>query len=104
MINEQAKHLAYCVAEAQRRGARSFEVTAEAEADWVATILARAQDHTAFAESCTPGYYNNEGQLSPQARQNMFFMGGPLEFVELLDRWRTEGRMEGLALDPPGAS
>ena len=58
----------------------------------------------AFLESCTPGYYNNEGQLSPQARQNMFFMGGPLEFVELLDRWRAEGRMEGLALDPPGAS
>ena len=104
MINEQAKHLAYCVAEAGRRDVRSFEVTAEAEAEWVATILARAQDHTAFAESCTPGYYNNEGQLSPQARQNMFFMGGPLEFVELLDRWRTEGRMEGLALDPPGAS
>ena len=104
MINEQAKHLAYCVAEALRRGVRSFEVTADAEADWVATILARAQDHTAFAESCTPGYYNNEGQLSPQARQNMFFMGGPLEFVELLDRWRSDGRMKGLALDPPGAS
>ena len=104
MINEQAKHLAYCVAEALRRGLRSFEVTAAAEAEWVGTILARAQDHTSFAEQCTPGYYNNEGQLSPQARQNMFFMGGPLEFVELLDRWRSDGRMVGLALDPPAAS
>jgi hypothetical protein len=26
-------------------------------------------------------------------------MGGPLEFVDLLDRWREDGRMEGLALD-----
>jgi len=99
MINEQAKQVAYCVAEALGRGVRSFEVTAEAEAAWVATVLARAQDHTSFAEQCTPGYYNNEGQLSPQARQNMFFMGGPLEFVEMLDRWRGDGRLEGLALD-----
>jgi hypothetical protein len=104
MINEQAKHVAYCVTQALERGIRSFEVTAEAEADWVATILARAQDHTAFAEQCTPGYYNNEGKVSPQARQNFFFMGGPLEFVELLERWRDDGRMEGLALDGgPGA-
>ncbi|MBM4245814.1 MAG: NAD(P)/FAD-dependent oxidoreductase [Deltaproteobacteria bacterium] len=104
MINEQAKHLAYCVAEVLRRGLRSFEVTAAAEAEWVGTILARAQDHTSFAEQCTPGYYNNEGRLSPQARQNMFFMGGPLEFVELLVRWRSDGRMAGLALDAPAAS
>jgi len=98
MINEQAKHLAYIVAQALDRGIEKLEVTAEAEAGWVEAVLKLAEGRVSFGEQCTPGYYNNEGNPSPQSRQNFFYMGEPLEFVEILETWRADGGMPGLDL------
>ena len=42
--------------------ARCIEPTAEAEAEWVATIKQKAVHNRRFLRECTPGYYNNEGQ------------------------------------------
>jgi cyclohexanone monooxygenase len=48
---------------------------------------------------CTPGYYNNEGQVT---RTTGFFAGqyggGPVRFFEILRRWREEGALAGLEL------
>ena len=49
-----------------------------------------------FFESCTPGYYNNEGKLSERAAQNGFYGGGSIEFFRILKEWREKGGMEGL--------
>ena len=51
-----------------------------------------------FQESCTPSYYNAEGQPSAQTRANGFYFGAPTEFEELLAAWRAEGRLAGLEL------
>jgi cyclohexanone monooxygenase len=51
-----------------------------------------------FLESCTPGYYNNEGRLNEQARQNSFYGAGPIAFGKVVQAWREEGSMKGLEL------
>jgi cation diffusion facilitator CzcD-associated flavoprotein CzcO len=96
MSNEQAKHIAYIVRTALESGTRSLEATAEAESAWVDRVLENAEGRSEFTEQCTPGYYNNEGQPSRETRQGFFFMGGPTEFLDILEAWRAGGEMEGL--------
>jgi hypothetical protein len=59
-------------------------------------VLESAEGRSEFTEQCTPGYYNNEGQPSLETRQGFFFMGGPTEFLDILEAWRAGGEMEGL--------
>jgi cation diffusion facilitator CzcD-associated flavoprotein CzcO len=98
LIDLQARHVAWVVAAALERGARRLEVTAEAEAGWVDAVLARAGSTFEFSQSCTPGYYNNEGQPSAASRQNGFYLGAPTELAEILEAWRAEGNLKGLEL------
>jgi cyclohexanone monooxygenase len=98
MINEQARHLAYIIERALGEGVRALEVSEEAEAEWVDSVLRLAEGRAEFAEQCTPGYYNNEGKPSRRTRQNFFYMGGPTEFVDILEAWRADGSMKGLEL------
>jgi len=98
LIDLQARHLAYVVAAALERGFARLEATAEAEAAWVAAVIEKTSSTLEFSQNCTPGYYNNEGQPTEASRQNGFYMGGPTEFAEILERWRADGRLEGLEL------
>jgi len=109
MLNEQAIHMAYIVSEAQRREAAAFEVSEEAEEAWVQTIISLARNNMDFLESCTPGYYNNEGmpgQIGGRggsfigAGQNGPYGGGPVAFVKLLEDWRAQNALAGLELTP----
>jgi cyclohexanone monooxygenase len=98
LLDEQSRHVAYVVAQAFERGVRTVEVSEAAEAEWVDTILRLAGRGREFLESCTPGYYNNEGRLSDRAAQNGFFGGGPVEFFRILREWRERGGLAGLEL------
>ena len=98
IIDQQAKHIAWVVAAALERGAERLEATAEAEAAWVAAVIEKAGSTLEFSQNCTPGYYNNEGQPTEASRQNGFYMGGPTEFVQILEDWRADGSLKGLEL------
>jgi cation diffusion facilitator CzcD-associated flavoprotein CzcO len=98
IIDLQAKHIAYVVGAALERGVTRLEASAEAEAEWVAAVIEKTSSTLEFSQNCTPGYYNNEGQPTEKSRQNGFYMGGPTEFAEILERWRATGRLEGLEL------
>jgi cyclohexanone monooxygenase len=98
MINEQSKHLAYVLRQALDRQATRVEATAEAEAKWVETIMSLAVMRQKFQEECTPGYYNNEGQPSALAARNGSYGAGPMAFIKVLEDWRSEGELAGLAL------
>jgi len=99
LIDVQAQHIAYVVGEALRRGARSVEASAEAEAEWGDTLAKRAASaDPSFAEQCTPSYYNGEGMPDIKSLDRNFFVGGPTEFAEVLAAWRAEGSMRGLVL------
>jgi cyclohexanone monooxygenase len=100
MLDEQARHIAYLVSEAATNGIETLEATEEAEREWVQTIMNMAIMRSEFLKACTPGYYNNEGQLSELAVQNSFFGGGSIAFFRMLDEWRNDGSMRGLELTP----
>ena len=73
--------------------------TAEAEAEWVATIRSLAYLNTAFFEACTPGYYNNEGKVGePGGFISEIYAPGANAFNELLGQWRETGELTGLEL------
>jgi len=96
MINEQAKHIAHIIERALGAGVKSLEVSEEAEAEWVEAVIQFGNRTAEFAEHCTPGYYNNEGQPSSTSLQNGFYFGEPTEFVKILEDWRADGTMKGL--------
>jgi cyclohexanone monooxygenase len=107
MLNEQAKHVAYIVNRALTGEVRAIEVSEAAEDAWVETIISLARNGQEFLESCTPGYYNNEGKPGEIGGKNASFVGrgqngpyggGPIAFVKLLEDWRAEGALAGLEL------
>ena len=97
MLEEQSRHIAELIKHAKSQEARCIEPTAEAEAEWVATIKEKAMNNQDFLEACTPGYYNNEGK--PEKGFGLageLYGGGPVEFHDLIRKWREEGEMKGL--------
>ena len=48
-----------------------------------------------FLESCTPGYYNNEGKPGERSLHNGFYGAGPVAFFKVLDDWRADGDLAG---------
>jgi cyclohexanone monooxygenase len=54
--------------------------------------------NVAFLESCTPGYYNNEGRPSELGARNGFYGGGSPAFIRLLEDWRARGELACLEL------
>ena len=100
MFDDQAKHISYIIKEVMARGARSAEVTEEAERSWVAEIRRLAVYNRSFLEACTPGYYNNEGLLD-EAESTIAaetFAPGVNAFNAILAEWRARGDLEGLEL------
>lgn len=98
MADKQSRHVAAVIADANARGIKAMEPTSTAEADYVAKVTA-PNAMTDYLKSCTPGYYNAEGGMTNNAG---FLQGhwpdGGLKFYEMLDRWRAEGKYEGLTL------
>jgi cyclohexanone monooxygenase len=93
---EISRHIAFLVSKARERGIRSMESTAEAEKGWVDKVMAFAGMRRRFQKDCTPGYFNNEGDLSDLAIRNFFYMGGAIPYTTLLAEWRADESMPGL--------
>src|SRR4029079_11043374 len=94
MLNEQSKHAAYIVKHALDHEVRALEPSQEAEDAWVETIISLSRNGMEFLESCTPGYYNNEGKPSEPGGKNSSFVGrgqngpyggGAIAFVKLME-------------------
>jgi cyclohexanone monooxygenase len=98
LLEEQSRHIAWILTQARQRGAHTIEATEEAETKWVETVISLARFGREFLESCTPGYYNNEGKLSDRAAQNGFYGAGSPAFFQLLAGWRAEGSLPGREL------
>ena len=100
LYDRQSRHIAHIVERGLERGARTIETSPQAEAEWVRTLQASARANRGFQESCTPGYYNNEGR--PGEGPGWFggnYGGGVHEFFKLLDDWRANGDLRGLELE-----
>ncbi len=98
LLDTQATHVASLIAWALNNDATEVEASADAEAAWVDTIVARSSATAERAKSCTPGYYNREGQANARTRQGSFFYGTPTEYADILESSRTAGAPEGFTV------
>jgi len=97
-MDEQAKHISYIVDKCMSGNINTVEATQEAEDAWVEEVVGVSRFNQDFLESCTPGYYNNEGQPNPKSVQNGSYGAGSNAFFAKIRQWRDEGTMQGLDL------
>jgi cyclohexanone monooxygenase len=98
MFDDQARHIAYLIAQTMERDASTIEPSEEAVADWVSLVNGFHVGGMGFLEACTPGYYNNEG--APKGGSGFFgaYTPGPAAFAQLLEDWRAGGDLPGMEL------
>ena len=97
VLDDQAQHVAYIIKQIMDRGASYAHPSEEAESEWVATIRKLAISNVAFQEACTPGYYNNEGDVAAQRGLGAeSYAPGLNAFNRLLKEWRDNDELEGL--------
>ncbi|WP_319430597.1 NAD(P)/FAD-dependent oxidoreductase [Mycobacterium sp. RTGN5] len=102
LLDVQASHVAWIIAEALARDVTRLEATTAAEDGWVDTVVGRSAGTADRARSCTPGYYNREGQANATTRQGSFFYGTPTEYADTLAAWRDDGTLDGLDITRGG--
>jgi cyclohexanone monooxygenase len=100
LLDEATGHVAHIVRQAVQDEVAELEVTAEAEAEWLATLEGAARNLVAFQQDCTPGYYNNEGQPAAGGFLGTSYGHGPMAFFTLLADWRDQGGFAGLEVRP----
>jgi cyclohexanone monooxygenase len=98
VLAEQAEHLAYILGTAAARGATTVEAGRDAQDAWTREIVTSTEQRRAFLEECTPGYYNNEGQLDERSARHLSYGRGPIAYVRRLREWRESGELSGLEL------
>ena len=98
LLDVQARHSAEVIAWALSNDVTQLEATVDAESSWVDTIVARTGASAERAKSCTPGYYNREGQANAKTRQGSFFYGTPTEYADILEASRANGTPEGFEI------
>lgn len=94
-IVESGATIAMIVKYALENGHTSLEVSADAERDWVELLLG-GPGMVLGSPDCTPGYYNNEGQLTELARYNTGYPKGAAAYFKFLQKWREQGNWDGI--------
>ena len=98
MYDDQTHHIAYMIHETLKRGAKTIEVSREAQDDWVQHMRDTEFSMKAFLDECTPGYYNNEGGEVRRSHIGEVYGPGYGAFMKVLDDWRGAGDLKGMVL------
>ncbi|MEM7220703.1 MAG: NAD(P)/FAD-dependent oxidoreductase [Pseudomonadota bacterium] len=103
-VDVQAKQVAYTVSELLKRNVQAANVSAAAEERWIADQLEDGGGQTQLflggsPDSCTPGYYNQEG-TSKRYRDVRLetYTKGLGAYRRVLDGWVRDDNLEGLEL------
>ena len=96
-LTERGTTIAAIISHAIDSGATEVETTSEAQRDWMDMLEAGGRTFGNDPD-CTPGYYNNEGQLRTVAQRRSFvgYPDGPMAYFAYIDAWRTSGEFAGL--------
>ena len=95
-MDETSQHIGYILNECRKDSLASIDVEKEAEDKWVEEIIGVSRFASDFQESCTPGYYNNEGKPNPKSVQNGPYGKGSRPYFRITAAWREEGNMAGI--------
>jgi cation diffusion facilitator CzcD-associated flavoprotein CzcO len=88
-----------------RRGAKVFDVSAEAESMWTSRIVDAFVDGSSVMSACTPSRINNEGNpdaLNPRNGNLGRGLGDYFAYRDELENWLNQGDCKGLELDEEG--
>jgi cation diffusion facilitator CzcD-associated flavoprotein CzcO len=97
IYDELSTQVATVVEQAITHDKHVVEATLEAEDGWVAEIQSMLGPVHAKLSTCTPGQYNNEGDVSdPDAAINRVYHKGTEAFFEILREWRGSGDFLGI--------
>ena len=98
LLDEQARHIAHVVSRSDEEGIVSVEPTVEAEQAWLGEMGRFVTDaEVARWQRCTPGIFNAEGD--PRSSDGFLWRrygGGATAYFTILEKWRQDGRLEGL--------
>lgn len=95
-INDSAKTIAAVIKHAISKSYTYVEVSKEAEDEWIETISS-GPGRMLGDNTCTPGYYNNEGQPSGPGSDKMAgYPAGSYAFFQYIEEWRTSGSFDGI--------
>jgi cation diffusion facilitator CzcD-associated flavoprotein CzcO len=101
IVVEAAEHIGETVRLLEERGCRVFDVSTEAEAEYVEQIVTRYVDSSGVMEACTPSRLNNEGDPGSTNPRSGSWGGGRGDFFpycQMLKEWRESGEFAGLEL------
>ena len=103
-VDVQAKQVAYTVSELVKREVQVAQPSAEAVQHWVDDQLSHESSQAQLVlggspESCTPGYYNQEGTRERYRDVRLESYGRGLgAYRRVLDGWRMANKLDGLEL------
>ncbi len=102
-LETTGEHIAQVVADLERRHVVANPLPA-AQDEYVASLTDGAGlmllGSQAFLKACTPGRWNNEGDLDARPSLNVNYPGLSKTYFGLLDGWLAEGTLAGLELTP----
>jgi cation diffusion facilitator CzcD-associated flavoprotein CzcO len=93
-LTDMGQTIAAIVSHMRGHGLAEVEAMSQAESAWLRQ-LEPSPSAISFLSSCTPGYYNNEGHIRPEAFWNGY-RHGSLAYFRLMSRWRKSGDFQGL--------
>lgn len=103
MLDHKARHAARLIAHAQKNGIGRFEPSEAAQAEWVAKTKATFAGRAAYYATCTPGFYNGQGDLG-----HSFFLdiynGTEIEYWDMIEKWWESTSFEGLEITADSTS
>ncbi|HVB41912.1 MAG TPA: NAD(P)/FAD-dependent oxidoreductase [Streptosporangiaceae bacterium] len=94
-LTDAAKTVAAVVSHLTAGGFDTVDAAREAEDTWM-ELLVPNPVWTSFLASCTPGYYNNEGQGSSTWSLLVGYQQGAPAYFRYIDQWRKSGDFRGL--------
>ena len=97
-LDEGAKHVTYLIKHFLDNNITRVDTTEEAETQWTSEVVGTKAVTIMGGSSCTPGYYNLEGQHDPRARNNQPYGGmmGCHVYFSKLEAFREGDKMPGL--------
>ena len=105
-IDNQARHAAYIIDTIGKRGAKAVQPSREAEDAFIEEQLQPARNPFAMRfggqpDSCTPGYYNQEGRPIDERRDTRreTYVHGSAAYWKKLENWRTTNQLEGMEVN-----
>ncbi len=96
-----AEFVSGTVALLEHQGVTAFDVSAEAEADWIRQVVETYVDPSAVMSACTPSRINNEGDPGGVKACDTNFgrgFGDYFAYRDLLGGWLAAGELDGLDL------